>query len=118
MVVLREEANTCPRNSREGHGSMWATAVRAGFEMEEGHLPWKVKRKELVQFSALHPSHPEHPSFLMRSSGLVSRCFGGECRHNPVTLGKLLRLWAAQGLEVRVRRKDTSLGKCTIQKAA
>lgn len=73
---MREEANVCPRNSEEGHGSLWAMVVRTGLEVEEGHFQWKVTRKELVQFSALHPSHSDHPTVLMSSRGLVGRCYG------------------------------------------
>lgn len=49
--------------------------VRTGLEVEEGHFQWKVTRKELVQFSALHPSHSDHPMFLMSGRGLVGRCY-------------------------------------------
>lgn len=72
---MREEANVCPRNSEEGHGSLWAMVVRTGLEVEEGHFQWKVTRKELVQFSALHLSHSDHPT-VMSSRGLVGRCYG------------------------------------------
>lgn len=73
---MREEANVCPWNSEEGHGSLWAMVIRTGLEVEEGHFQWKVTRRKLVQFSALYPSHSDHPTFLMSSSGLVARCYG------------------------------------------
>lgn len=46
-----------------GDGLLWARAARTGFEMEAGDfsLQGKVKRKELVLFSALHPFYPEYP---------------------------------------------------------
>lgn len=59
---LVREANFSTYNlGFRGDGLLLAKAAGTGFETEAGTHPVKVKRKELVLFSALHPFYPEHP---------------------------------------------------------
>lgn len=98
----------------EFRGGTWlpvGNGRQDSLEVEEGHFQWKVTRRELVQFSALYPSHSDHPTFLMSSSGLVGRFYGVNV---DATLWLWGNLYATQGLEVHVRRRSPCEKPCDV----
>lgn len=64
MVVqglLREEAEYTLEVQRSEMVCCGQKLSRQVLRWWQGHLQWKVKKKELVLFSALYPSYSEHP---------------------------------------------------------